>query len=362
MTAADLRVEIAVLGAGVAGAAIAWELAGRGRRVALLASPDDALAPGLGHVLTGPGEPYVQAVRRLGRDAARTAWECGRENGDRLRGFVEGRPGSCGYERRGGFLLAGDRAEGMALADSEDMLRDDGFPGEFLDHYMLEARFDVSGFAGAYWAADDAEVDPARLVVALSAAAAERGAQVRPPVHPPVVELDASGAAIWGPAGRVRADWLVVATDALPDSVAPFVEAPVRREAVHGLTAALTPGPALPSPARTADGALAWQVAGERLVAAAPAPGGPPVPPGLAERLHARPGSATAWEARVGRSPDGRPLIGLLPARPLALASGFGGLAPSLAFMAARWIGEALTLGEDPTPGVFRASRTPGEV
>src|SRR5262249_62302729 len=51
-------------------------------------------------------------------------------------------------------------------------------PGEFLDHYMLEARFDLVGFAGAFWAADDAELDAAALAAVLRDAAVRWGAIV----------------------------------------------------------------------------------------------------------------------------------------------------------------------------------------
>src|SRR5262245_36351929 len=120
--------------------------------------------------------PYPEACRRFGRDAAREVWEVYRESHERLRSFASGLPDDCGYRQQGAFLLAMDRRVASLLADGEDMLREDGFAGEFLDHYMLEARLSLAGFAGGYWSADDAEVDPSRLERALRKAARERGA------------------------------------------------------------------------------------------------------------------------------------------------------------------------------------------
>ena len=355
-----LDADVLVLGAGLVGAAIALEMARRGRRVALLGMPDDALAPSLGQALVGPGIPYLTAMERFGRDRARQVWECQRENGDRLRHFVDGVRDGCDYRRNGGFLLAADRAEGLRLADSEDLLREDGFPGEFLDHYMLEARFDVTGFAGAYWAADDADLDLARLLVALVAAAAAEGAIVRPAGPAVTLVVDDGFALAESAAGRVRAPWAVLAVEAgLGPLVGPLAER-VRSVPLHGLTLRPVPGAVVPSPALTADGALAWQVTGDRLILAGRGSRSSEAPDfsvldAMARRLGCAPGSG--WEAAVGATADGLPMIGLVPERPLAVAVGLGTLAASYAFMAARWIAEAITSGRDPTPPPFRLDR-----
>ena len=331
--------------------------------VALVGMREDALAPSLGHVLVGPGIPYRSAVLRFGRDRARAVWECQRENGDRLRGFADGLRDSSGYRRAGGFLLAADRDEGMLLAESEDLLREDGFPGEFLDRYMLEARFDLAGFAAAYWAADDASVDAASLLVALLAAAVAQGAEVRPAEAGLVFEPGPDGALVRTGRGLVRAPWAVLTTEAPRFGGAPL--GGVRSSTLHGLTLHLPSGVALPSPARTADGAQAWQVTGDLLILAGAAESVEPTEAlsdfprlrAMAERLHAIPGSAVPWEAATSSSPDGLPVIGLVPDRPLAVAVGLSTLAASYAFMAARWIAEAVISGRDPTPAPFRPDR-----
>ena len=354
-----------VVGAGLAGAAVAHELAARRRRVVLVGTRDDALAPSLGHVLVGPGIPYADAIARFGRDHARQVWESQRENGDRLRLFVDGLGDGCGYRRAGGFLLAADRAEGMRLAESEDLLREDGFVGEFLDHYMLEARFDVKGFAAAYWAADDAELDAPRLLVALLAAAASEGAVVRPAGPDVTLALEDDFVVVEGPAGRLRAPWGVLTAEAGLAGIAGPEARGVRSAVLRGLTRRVAPGASLPSPARTADGAFSWQALGDRLLLAA---GGRPAEAPdfgpdfgklreMAGRLACLPDPETAWEAAAGVSPDGLPVVGLVPDRPLAVAVGLGTLATSFAFMAARWLAEAIASGRDPTPAPLRPRR-----
>jgi hypothetical protein len=264
---------------------------------------------------------------------------------------------------RGGFLLSQDRAEAESLAESEDLLRDDGFPGEFLDHYMLETRFDVSSFTAAYWAAEEAEVD-ARLVVRVTAEAARTAGASwrREPVR--AVEIDPSGATLRTDGGPMRSKRVVIAGDG------PVVDA-LRgmRERLHALVAegrrfTPPPGARLPSGARTADGRFAWQEdAGGTTVTAVrvDVPSGADAAPTLDDllaRLHAAPGSGHGWSEPVERTADGLPLVGLWPDSPLAVACGFGSLATSLAFAAASWIAEALVAAKDPTPGPLRAARS----
>jgi glycine/D-amino acid oxidase-like deaminating enzyme len=81
----------------------------------------------------------------------------------------------------------------------------------------------------------------------------------------------------------------------------------------------------------------------------------------MATRLHAAPGSEHGWVEATEVSPDGLPIVGAVEGRALAVACGFGPLAASLAFAAARWVSDAILLGRDPTPEPLRAGREPAE-
>jgi hypothetical protein len=112
---------------------------------------------------------------------------------------------------------------------------------------------------------------------------------------------------------------------------------------------------------------VAWQVVRESLVLAATgavSPGdegaGDGELAGLLDGLPVRRDEAQRWTARGEVPADGLPLVGALPGRPVAVACGFGALAPSLAFAAAGWVADALTGGADPTPAPFRARRFEG--
>jgi glycine/D-amino acid oxidase-like deaminating enzyme len=357
--------DVTVVGSGMPARVVALELARRRCRVRVLGTAGAVERPaGLGLVAVGPGRPYEHVVHCLGREAARGVWTAGRENLDRVREFLEETRRGCGHEARGGFLLAADRKEAESLAESEDMLRDDGFPGEFLDHYMLETHFDVSGFSGAYWAADDAEVDADALVATAEEAARAAGV-VFQPARVRGIDVGRSDALVETEDGPIRAPWVVVATDAAASDLLPELRPRLGPADSYRRRFVPEAGASLPSTARTADGRLAWQArpAGVTLAATGPPSAGEPEDAdrldALAARLHATPGSERRWTESAEISPDGLPIVGTVPGRPIGVACGFGPFAASCAFAAARWVAEAIVSGRDPTPGPFRVGRDP---
>jgi glycine/D-amino acid oxidase-like deaminating enzyme len=354
--------DVLVLGAGLAGLVVALELRRSGQKVIVLeASTVAAGASGahhLGHVVSGLAIPYTRAVARYGHDDALAIWETLREGQRRLRGLLSELGDDCGYGGRGAFLLAGDREEAMALADSEDLLREDGFAGEFLDHYMLEARFDVRGFAGAYWSADDGELETTALGRALAGAAASRGVVLHE--ESPVLELglDDRGVEAVAGHGRVRAPFVVIA------GAASLV--PALRSAFHARGVACLQGDhsgaSLPSPARTVEGDLAWRISGQgvRVCQFAPDAARPDeaeTDRWLGRHLVAPPRVRDRASGLMAEGPDRLPLVGLLPGLPAAVLGGLGPASVALAPLAARWVAEAVATGVDPTPPQYRAAR-----
>jgi glycine/D-amino acid oxidase-like deaminating enzyme len=357
-----LEADVAVVGSGLPALAAALEIQRRGARVLVLGSaPAEERPRGLGLVLLGPGRPYSAVARAIGRPSAQLVWAAGCENHLRLRALVEETRRACGYQARGSFLLAASREEAAELALSEDMLRDDGFPGEFLDHYMLGTHFDLAAFAGAYWAAEDAEVDAGLLLGALGERARGAGVAFSPgPVR--AVSAGPEGARIETEEGPVRAATLLVATDAPVAHLLPALR-PVLRPAAPGrLRAPLLEGARLPAAARTADGRFGWH-AGPSEVAFAALDAEPPDLEALATRVPVELGQqARRWDEEGETTLDGLPLVGRVGGATLAVSCGFGATAPGLAFAAARWAADALVSGTDPTPDPLRADRVPAAV
>jgi glycine/D-amino acid oxidase-like deaminating enzyme len=359
---ASLEADVAVVGTGLPALAAALELARRGASVVVLgAAPAEERPLGLGLALLGPGRPYSEVVRALGRSEARLVWAAGCENHLRLRALVEEARRDCGYVPRGSFLLARDRAEAALLAESEDWLHDDGFPGEFLDHYMLETRFDLMGFPGAYWAAEDAEIDGSRLLGALGEGARAAGVLFEPgPVRR--ILADSSGPRVEMEEGTVRAGTVLLATDGSIDDLVPELQPLLRPAAPARLRAPLLAGAVLPAAVRTADGRIAWQAGGGSLLLAgigAAESTSAQLLEDFASRIPVDTASRRRWDEPGEVSVDGLPIVGRLPGRPLAVACGFGALSAGLAFAAARWIADVVLSGSDPTPDPLRATRPP---
>jgi hypothetical protein len=244
--------------------------------------------------------------------------------------------------------MAMDRRGGALLADSEDMLREDGFAGEFLDHYMLEARLPLFGFAGGYWAADDGEVDAARLEHALLLGARERGARDAELGEVREIAATAGGVDIAGERGTARAAIVIVTR---PAALASAGLGSLTGDAVE-IAATLQPGLTLPSLARSGDGRFRWHSSDsavrleadrgldlEALVAALPVRQ-PTIP---------RATKTLAVEDRLpvmGPPAEGSPFVVACAADPCGIA-----------FAAARWVADGLRTGREAVPPAFRSTR-----
>jgi glycine/D-amino acid oxidase-like deaminating enzyme len=347
---------VLVVGAGAAAAVAALEIARRGRSVVHLEEPAaaaEAAGLDLGTIPTGLLLPYSRAVARWGRTEAAAIWQVHREGHERLRELLAWLGRDCAYRNSGGFLLATSREDGAALAGSEDLLREDGFPGEFLDHYMFEARFDVEGFAAAYWSADEGDLDPRAFGRAL-ADAVGNVARVQSGSAILELELSSRGVRAVTERGTVAAAAAVLALDSGALRLVPGLPERLRVVPAWRVDSRLPEGPSLPAMARVLDRGWGWRCVAQEVQAAACGDG---EPSNLSAHVAAPLDALCRWDGKVVLGPDGFPLVGLLPGRPAALVAGLADMGHAYTVTAARWAAEALVTGFDPTPERFRAAR-----
>ncbi|MET9955883.1 FAD-dependent oxidoreductase [Streptomyces sp. NPDC006339] len=182
----DLEVDVAVVGAGVAGICVAWELARRGRRVALLEA--DRVAAGVTGYTTAKlsvqhGLVYARLRASLGAEGARLYARSQQEAVDHV-GRVAAELGiDCELESAPSHFYT-ERPDGVdELREEADAAREAGLTASFVED--TELPFPV---AGAVRVEGQAQFHPRKYLLALVADLVERGGIVRERTR--VVSLD----------------------------------------------------------------------------------------------------------------------------------------------------------------------------
>ena len=261
------RHDIAVLGGGAIGLAVAWRARQRGLSVVLIDKGD--LGRGASHVAAGmlapvaEADPGERALLELGLRSAR-AWPAFAAELEDVTGKA------VGYRASGTLVVARDRDEAEAL-ERELALRERlGLRVERL--LPSAARRLEPGLAptlrAAFHAPDDHTVDPRRLVAALVLAAARAGVEYRVGQEVTAV-LPGEGVEIEG-RQRVAAERVVVCGGAWSGALPGLPAVPVRPVKGQTLRLRARPGapPLLDRPVRYEGGYLVPRGDGELIVGA----------------------------------------------------------------------------------------------
>lgn len=205
--------DVAIIGAGVIGAAVARELAGTGLRVVLLdarADVGDATSKAaLGTLHTGfdasPGTDQASLLRRghtlLSRYAARAGIE---------------------FERRGALAVAWTDAEYEALPRLREVATRNGYPQcevvGAAEVYVREPHLGP-GARGALWVPDEAIICPWTTTLAFATEAVHRGVELRLRHRVDAAAVRGADTALGTDNGTVRARWVVNAAGLHADAV-----------------------------------------------------------------------------------------------------------------------------------------------
>ena len=224
--------DVAVIGGGVVGASIAWGLARKGARVAVLDEGDNAFRASRGNFAL----VWVQS-KGLGM-AEYAAWtKKSAEAWRQLAAELRDETGiDVAHQQPGGFMLCLSETEMQARIDAMrrlhnqlDMVR---YPYEVLDHAETKRRLPAIGadVVGAIYCPLDGHVNSLRLFRALHTAMAKDGVEYRPNHAVDSIGSDEGGFRIRGPWGELRAGKVVLAAGLGNARLAPMVglDAPVR--------------------------------------------------------------------------------------------------------------------------------------
>lgn len=161
--------DVVIVGAGIVGAACAYECAGAGLRVAIVepgVPAGGATAAGMGHLVVMDDSPAQLALTRYSRERWRE-----------LRGVL---PAAVEFEERGTMWVAADEEEMRAVFAKQKAYAECGVAAEVLDERALrEAEPSLrEGLAGALRVPQDAVIYPPAAAGYFLHAALKRGARL----------------------------------------------------------------------------------------------------------------------------------------------------------------------------------------
>jgi glycine/D-amino acid oxidase-like deaminating enzyme len=210
----DLAVDVAIVGGGVTGAAVALMFAEAGVRVALLEAAGvgrGSTAASTALLMQEPDKDFHEMSAKYGRAAARRIWHLSRLATREFVRTLKRLDVACDLAECDSVYFTTDAPAARQLAQEQRLRRDAGLSSRWLDRSALRRLTGISG-AGAIRSRGNAQVDPYRACVGLLRAAERRGARIfeRSPVRR--IKADSRSALVVTRSGTVRADRVVIAT------------------------------------------------------------------------------------------------------------------------------------------------------
>ncbi len=217
---------VVVVGGGLLGCWTAYWLARAGVAVTLVertAISWGATGRNGGFVRAGTAGGYTDAIKHLGREAARDLWRL-TEEGQALVGRIVAEEGiDCDYRTPGTLSLALTEDSLDEMRQNLATMRADGLSGEFVDRQAVQALIGTplgAEITGGLFFSDGGLLHSARYLAGIAEAARRHGARLcRAGVIGLVTEGD--GTRVETTVGAIRAQRVIVAVNAWSDELVP---------------------------------------------------------------------------------------------------------------------------------------------
>ena len=212
----DLRLDVAIVGAGIAGISCGFYLQNAGYKVAVIDREEvgsAATGASSGILYYGSGGNFVEAVERYGKDDATTLWKETEQTITDLVSLIEKHQIVCGLRHTGAIMAAKNDPEGIRIEKEHAALRDIGIQTEQYSSDDIQKSFTGRKFASGLSFDICCVIHPAQFTAELAGKfnipVYEKSPMLKFTEAPDGVTLESSRA-------RVQCDRLVVATDLEP--------------------------------------------------------------------------------------------------------------------------------------------------
>ena len=208
------RADVLVIGGGITGVSLIHHLGKAGIDAVLVERHHlaaGASGRNAGFLLAGVADCYAEAVRIFGRPRARDIWTMTMENHVEEIAAVAGQ--EIGYRRKGSMILASGEREAEQLAESAQLMSEDGFDCDWDGSRLVNPA--------------DGEVTPSLLVGAFARQAAP--GSVREGVEVTAVESGNGDVLVQAGGDECRAGCVILATNAYTPTLLPQVAIQPRR-------------------------------------------------------------------------------------------------------------------------------------
>lgn len=327
-----------------------------------------------GFVLEGAAANFVRDMKRYGERTARRLWNFTRKNRHLLASELRG--SAFEWQSDGSLTVAGDAEEDEQLQASVAHLRAAGVPVTYLEPEQTNERLHATGFYGGLYITTGAVINPLRLVRTL---ASNSKADVHTHLPVETMRWDADGGVVLQtPDLRFWAQRVVVSVGPSLPEVVPSLASVVRPVRAQMLATSAGETQSIPLPVYSHRGGFYVRQLSDGVVLAG---GGrhehrdaeetasdattPAVQAAIERYLHTHfPWTQSLsigqrWSGTMGFSPDGRPVVGVIPDHPQSVfATGFTGHGLGYGFRMGRLLATRLIESRWPNAyDLFSASR-----